>query len=85
MTRWGHEHLLERRQQRVAAHPAIRNRRKQMGAHPVGTSKHWHDHGDFLLKGLATGRAEFSWSTLADNLRRVVTIRGVPHRLRALA
>jgi hypothetical protein len=85
MTRWEHEHILEKRQQRVEANPALMKRRKQLVEHPFGTIKHWHDQGYFLMKGLAKVRAEFSLSTLAYNLRRVVTILGVPCMVRALA
>jgi hypothetical protein len=60
-------------------------RRNQIVAHPFGTIKPWHDQGSFLMKGLEKGRAEFRLSPLADNLRRVVTIRGVAAMLRALA
>jgi transposase len=85
ITRWVHEHILERMQKRVEANPAIMKRRKQIVEHPFGTIKHWHDQGYFLLKGLEKVRAEFSLSTLAYNLRRVVAILGVPHMLQALA
>jgi transposase len=84
ITRWVHEHILEQLQQRVEANPALMKRRKQIVEHPFGTIKHWHDQGYFLMKGLEKVRAEFSLSTLAYNLRRVVTILGVPHMLRAL-
>jgi hypothetical protein len=85
MTRWVHEPILERRQTRVAAHPAIMNRRQQIVAQPFGPSTHWHDQGDFLMNGLEKVRAECSLSPLADTRRRVVTMLGVPHMLRALA
>jgi hypothetical protein len=85
ITRWVHEHLLERMQQRVEANPALMRRRTQIVEHPFGTIKHWHDQGYFLMKGLEKVRAEFSLSTLAYNLRRVMTILGVSHMLRALA
>jgi transposase len=85
ITRWVHEHVLERMQQRVEANPALMKKRKQIVEHPFGTIKHWHDQGYFLMKGLEKVRAEFSLSTLAYNLRRVMTILGVPHMLRALA
>jgi hypothetical protein len=85
ITRWGHEHILEKMPQRVEANPALMKRRQQIVAQPFGTIKHWHDQGYFLMKGLEKVRAEFSLSTLAYNLRRVVTILGVPHMLRALA
>jgi transposase len=85
ITRWVHEHILERMQKRVEANPVVMKRRKQIVEHPFGTIKHWHDQGYFLMKGLEKVRAEFSLSTLAYNLRRVVTILGVPHMVRALA
>ena len=40
ITRWVHEHLLERMQQRVEANPALMRRRKQIVEHPFGTIKH---------------------------------------------
>jgi Transposase DDE domain len=85
MTRWEPEHILEKRQPRGEANPALMKRRKQIVEHPLGTIKHWHDQGYFLLKGLAKVRAECSLATLAYNLRRVVTILGVPYMVRALA
>jgi transposase len=85
MTRWVHEHILERMQKRVEATPAIMKRRPQIVAPPFGTIKHWHDQGDFLMKGLEKVRAECSRSTLAYNLSRVMTLLGVPHMLQALA
>jgi hypothetical protein len=60
-------------------------RRKQMVEQPFGTSTHWHDQGYFLMKGLPQVRAEFTLSTLAYHLRRVMTRLGVPQRLQALA
>jgi transposase len=85
MTRWVHEHILERMPKRVEANPAMMKMRKQIVEHPFGTIKHWHDQGYFLMKGLKKVRAEFSLSTLAYNLRRVMTRLGVPHMLQALA
>jgi transposase len=85
MTRGVHEHILERMQTRVEANPAMMKRRKQIVEHPFGTIKHWHDQGYFLMKGLKKVRAEFSLSTLAYNLRRVMTRLGVLPMLQALA
>jgi hypothetical protein len=82
--RWAHEHILEKMQHRVEANPALMQRRKQIVAHPFGTSKHWHDQRYCLMNGLAKVRAAFSLSTLAYNLRRVVTILGGPYMGRAL-
>jgi hypothetical protein len=86
MTRWVRdEPILEKRQQWVEANPALMKRRKQIVEHPFGTIKPWHDQDDCLMKGLEKVRAEFSVSTLAYNLRRVMTILGVSHMRRALA
>jgi hypothetical protein len=50
----------------------------------VGTLKHWWDQSHFLLRGLTKVRGEFSLSALAYNLRRALTIVGVPGLLEAL-
>jgi hypothetical protein len=85
MTRRVHEHILERMQKRVEANPAMMKRRQQIVEHPFGTIKPWHDQGYFLMQGPEKVRAEFSLSTLADNLTRVMTLLGVLHMLQALA
>jgi hypothetical protein len=85
MTRWGHEHILERMQKRVEANPAMMKRRQQIVEPPFGTIKRWHDRGYFLMKGLEKVRAAFSVSTLAYNLKRVMTLLGVPYMRQALA
>ena len=43
------------------------------------------DQGYFLLKGLRKVRGEFSLTTLASNLKRVINLLGVPRLLEALA
>jgi hypothetical protein len=57
---------------------------KQRVAHPLGTIKHANDQGYCLMKGLKNGRAEFSLSGVAYNLRRGINLLGVPRRLGAL-
>jgi transposase len=85
VTRGAHEHILERRPKRVEANPALMKRRKQLVAHPCGTIKRWHDRGYVLRQGREKVPAGLSLSTLADNLRRAVTILGGPYLVRALA
>jgi hypothetical protein len=58
--------------------------RQQIVEHPFGTIKFWNDQRHFLMKGLVKVRAEFSLSTLAYNLKRVVNIVGVKGLLTAL-
>jgi Transposase DDE domain len=79
-----HEAILERMQKRVKVHPDVMKKRKQIVEHPFGTIKHWYDQGYFLMRRLEKVRAGCSLSTLAYNIRRVVTLLGVPHLLRAL-
>jgi hypothetical protein len=58
---------------------------QQLVEHPFGTIKFWWDHSHFLMKGLEKVRAEFSLSTLAYNIRRVLNILGVKRLLAALS
>jgi transposase len=82
--RWEHEAIAERVQQRVLANSRVMKLRQQIVEHPFGTIKFWNDQRHFLMKGLAKVRAEFSLSTLAYNLKRVVNIVGVKGLLTAL-
>ena len=84
ITRWVDEHIIEETQQRVEAHPEIMQQRKELVEHPLGTIKHWWDQGHFLMKSLEKVRAEFSLSTLANNIRRVLNILDVDRLLAAL-
>jgi transposase len=85
ITRWNDEQIIEQTQQRVEAHPEIMKLRQQLVEHPFGTIKFWWDHNHFLMKGLEKVRAEFSLSTLAYNIRRVLNILGVKRLLAALS
>jgi transposase len=78
ITRWVHEHLLEKMQQRVEANPGLMKQRKQIVEHPFGTIKHWNDQAYFLMRGLTKVRAEMSLSALAYNIKRVIHLLGVP-------
>lgn len=85
ITRWVHEHTLERMQARVEANPELMRRRKQIVEHPFGTSKHWSNQGYFLMRGLEKVQAEMSLSALAYNIKRAINILGVPKIVDALA
>jgi hypothetical protein len=84
ITRWVDEHLLEPMEQRVHARPELMTQRKALVEHPFGTMKRGWDQGDFLMRGLAKGRAEFSLTVLADNLRRVLNLVAMPRLLARL-
>ena len=85
ITRWVDEHIIEQTHQRVKAHPEIMEQRKQLVEHPFGTLKFWWDQSHFLMRGLQKVRAEFSLSTLAYNIRRVLNILGVQRLMAALS
>ena len=85
ITRWEDEHLLEAMEAHLRRASAVFAQRKALSEHPYGTMKRGMDQGYFLLKGLRKVRGEFSLTSLAYNLKRVITIVGVPQLLAALA
>ena len=92
IVRWEGEAVLDTMAANLAANPQMTQTRRNTVEHPFGTIKHAMNQGHFLMKGLRQVRAEFSLSTLAYNLLRVMNIVGVKslvealrRRLRALA
>jgi transposase len=85
ITRWEHEDVLERMQQRVKNHPEMMQKRKKIVEHPFGTIKRWMDQGYFLMRGKNKVSAEASLTILAYNLKRVINIVGVKGMIEALA
>ena len=77
ITRWVHEDVLERMEQRVKGNREVMKQRKQIVEHPFGTIKFWNDQRHFLMRGLENVRAEFSLSALAYNIKRAITLVGV--------
>lgn len=67
------EAAIERLAQRVKQHPELIAQRKTIVEHVFGTLRNW-GHDQFLTRGLAAVRAEFSLSCLAYNLRRVLQL-----------
>jgi transposase len=82
--RWEGEAALDRMHARVEASPGVIARRKALVEHPFGTIKFWMNQHAFLMRGLEKVRAEFSLSTLAYNIRRVLNILGVQKLLETL-
>ena len=85
ISRWVHEDILDRMEDRLRAHPEIMKKRKQIVEHPYGTIKHWNDQGYFLMRGLEKVKAEISLATLTYNIKRVINILGIPKMIEALA
>ena len=83
LSRLANEDVVERQAARVAEHPEIVARRKEVVEHVFGTMRHW-GQDEFLCRGLAMVRGEFSLTALAYNLRRALTVCGVARLLQAL-
>lgn len=78
-----HDDVVETVAARVAAHPEIIQKRKEVVEHVFGTLKH-NGHGRFLLRGLEGVRAELSLGALVYNLRRVFNLIPVPKLIEAV-
>ena len=63
---------------RVADRPELQDIRRQTVEHPYGSIKQWMNQGAFLMRGLECVRAEFSLTALAYNIRRAITLVGIP-------
>ena len=85
ISRCPEEGAIDRMQERIKQHPEIMKKRTQIAEHPFGSIKFWNHQNYFLMKGLENVKAEFSLSTLAYNIRRVINTIGVHKMIEALA
>ena len=74
ITREENEGLMEAMAARMKAQPGKFKLRKELAEHPFGTIKRWFGYTHFLLKGLVKVRTEWSLTTLAYNLKRVLNL-----------
>ena len=74
ITREANEHLMEAMAERMQQQPEKFKLRKTLAEHPFGTIKRWFGYTHFLLKGLTKVRCEWSLTTLAYNLKRVLNL-----------
>jgi transposase len=74
ITREENEHLMEAMAARMQAQPHKFKLRKTLAEHPFGTIKRWFGYTHFLMKGLAKVGCEWSLTTLAYNLKRVLNL-----------
>jgi len=74
ITREENEGLMEAMAARMKAQPEKFKLRKELAEHPFGTIKRWFGYTHFLLKGLVKVRTEWSLTTLAYNLKRVLNL-----------
>jgi len=78
LKRWENEHRLEIAQAELKKNPDAMRQRKRLVEHPYGTIKHWMGSTHFLMKRLPNVQAEMSLHVLAYNLRRAISVLGVP-------
>ena len=83
ISRLENEMVVERQAARVAAKPELVRKRKTIVEHVFGTLRQG-GHDEFLCRGLAAVRAEFSLSALSYNLRRALNVLGVEKLLAGL-
>ncbi|WKW51494.1 IS1182 family transposase [Rhodomicrobium lacus] len=82
--RWEHEAVLEAAQARLDRRPNAMTERRSTAEHPFGTIKFWMGSAHFLMKRLGNVRTEMSLHVLSYNMKRVMTILGVPGLLQAM-
>jgi hypothetical protein len=78
ISRWENEQWLEAADAELRKHPDAMRQRKQLVEHPYDTIKHWMGSTHFLMKRLENVQAEMSLHVLAYNLKRAISVLGVP-------
>jgi transposase len=84
ITRWEHEDVLERMQERLDRTPEASKLRRQTVEHTFGTLKAWMGATHFLTKTLPRVSTEMSLHVLAYNLKRMMQILGAIPLMRAM-
>lgn len=84
VSRLENEAVLDRMAARLTARPEVLDQRRESVEHPFGTIKQWMNQGAFLMRRLENVRWEFSLTALAYNIRRAITIVGVPGLIAAV-
>ena len=85
ITRWEHEHVLERMQLLLDARPEAAVARRQTVEHVFGTLKSWLGTTPLLTKTLPKVKTEISLAVLAYNMKRMIKIMGTEGLVRAIA
>jgi hypothetical protein len=84
ISRWEHEDVLERAQERLDRRPDAMIVRRSTVEHPFATIKAWMGATHFRMKTLKHVATEMALHVLAYNLKRVMALIGVPALLRAI-
>jgi len=78
VSRLENEAVLDCMAARLAARPEVLDQRRTRVEHPFGTIKQWMNQGAFLMRRLGCVRGEFSPTALVYNIRRAISLVGVP-------
>jgi hypothetical protein len=84
MRRWIHQADIDAMQARLDAASETAVFRKQTVEHPFGTIKMWMGASHFLMKRKKNVSTEMSLHVLAYNLKRMMSIVGIPTLLAAM-
>jgi transposase len=84
ITRYEGEEVLDKMAVRLTARPEVLSQRRESVEHPFGSIKQWMGQKAFLMRRLDNVRAEFSLTALAYNIRRVITLLGIPAMIEAV-
>jgi transposase len=84
ISRWEHEAVLEKVQNRLDHNPDAMGLRRQTAEHPFGTIKCWMGATHFLTKKLPKVATEMALNVLAYNMKRVMATVGVGGLLEAM-
>lgn len=84
VSRWEHEDVLDRAQDRLNANWNMMTVRSATVEHPFGTLKSWMGHTHFLTKTLTRVQTEMSLHVLAYNMKRMIRIVGIKPLIKAL-
>jgi transposase/IS5 family transposase len=84
VTRTRHEEAIETMHRRAASDPQWMKSRRELAEHPFGTIKWMMGYPRFLLRGLTKATAELALNVLCYDLKRALSILGVPQMLSQL-
>ena len=84
VSRLENEAVLDRMAVRLDARPGILERRRESVEHPFGTIKQWMNQGAFLMRRLDNVRGEVILTALPYNIKRAITLVGVPGLIAAV-
>jgi len=80
-----HANVIEAVRARLEQDRSVYEQRKGIVEHVFGSMKQWMQQGHFLCKGLENVQSEFTLSSLAFNMRRVLNVVSVPELVEAVA